>query len=235
MSMATGAGTVAGASASRMLDNVSPGGVSGIAAGALVVGGLIGHATTRTDGSRRVSRRHASDYTLRPRSKDAARKSLEYQRLFGAAGAIGGAATLAYSLSTLSKTGSAGVALIGAGFLGWGAARLLKLHGAEDELPDALPEDTPAGESDMERSGYTSYGLFGETHRRPSRGYDVYGWPTGSPLAPSAPVINVQPLPTSVQPLPTSGPLLGDATRIAMSLPAGQPSLVDRLSNQQPG
>ncbi len=216
-----------------MLDRMSPGGVVGIAAGALVVGGLFGAMTTRTDGSRRIHRRHGTDYTIRPKSKEAAHKSLQFQRFTGAAGAIGGAATLAYSLSTLSKSGSAGVAVIGAGLLGWGAARLLKLQGAEDHLPVNLPDETPAGQADMERPAHTAYGLFGETWSQPPRGYDVYGYAANSPLSQAPPPSLVQPLPTRVQPLPTDGPLLGDATRIAWSLPAGQSSLADRIATQQ--
>jgi hypothetical protein len=145
---------------------LSTGAKLGLAAGALAIGVTFGHLTTRTDGSRRINKKYGPSYTLEPQSKDAARKSLNFQRAIGGAGAVLGVGALAWGLKGMgSAGGGAGIAIAGVGLLGFGATRLLKLRGAEDSIDEHLPEHTPAGKTDM-RSVDSSYS---------GRGFDAQG------------------------------------------------------------
>ena len=155
---------------------MAAGAIAGVAAGAAL--GTMG----RDDGTRRVHRRYASDYTLRPRSKEAARDSKRLQ-IFQSIGAIGiGVVVGVGALATKGRgwdLGNVGMAAVGAGLIGHGASSAWKLRDLDDGIDPGLPEHTPDGEADMVRTDpfYPAYGL---RPIRAGRGYSVLGFPTGA-------------------------------------------------------
>lgn len=202
MTVARNLGGAAGR-APTFLDRLPSGGVIGLAAGAAVVGGLYGAGTARTDGSRRVRPTRDADYTLRPESQEAARASIQLQRLWGGGIGLLGGVALGSSLMRLPKGGSALSALAGAGMLGWGVGRLMRLHGAEATVDPALPEKTPAGRSDMVRTdSERRYNVFtgGTSRTYDGTGYNIYGFSTSPGLLESLSAPHVEEVPAFTTP-----------------------------------
>lgn len=142
----------------------------GVSAGALVIGGVVSALTTHVDGTRDVRSRHSNDYQLQPTSREAAKKSIDFQRTMGGLSIVGG--------GILAGVGSLGImgrvrpelAIMGAALTGAGIGRLLRLIGAEDKIPKDLPEATAAGQPEMRRrnimawandgAGYSASGIY---------------------------------------------------------------------------
>ncbi|MCW2974163.1 MAG: hypothetical protein JWN72_2436 [Thermoleophilia bacterium] len=136
---------------------VSPAAAPLLTAGAVVVGGLLGYAATRTDGSQYISHDYGPDVVITPRSQDAARSSLVRQRVFGGITIAAGAAL---SLASVLRPGlGTRTAIAGAGMAAFGIGKLIKLDGAEAKLSKALPEHTPIGTPSYDRDyrGWGSY------------------------------------------------------------------------------
>jgi len=155
-----------------MLRNVEKIPISGatalvVGAVAAVGGGLVGAASTQADGTRNVRRKYDGEYQLRPTSKDAAKSSINTQRMLGGGAAVIGAGTLGFQLFSSSGAGLAGT-LLGGALLGIGIGKIFKLSGAEDRIDASLPEHTPAGQSDMTRHNKYSY-------QNEGAGYNAHG------------------------------------------------------------
>ena len=121
--------------------------------GIVGAGAVIGSVTTSTDGSQRVHRRYAADYTLRPTSKDAALESIDSRQSFGAFTMLGGAALLGFGLLRPGSAHSWKAVIGGAAVLGASIGRHQRLEQAREEVRSGtLPQQTPAGRAGMERS-----------------------------------------------------------------------------------
>lgn len=141
-----------------------------VAAGAAAVGGVVSAATTHRDGVRNVKKEHDGEYQLRPSSKEAARASLEFQRLLGGGGALVGGALL--GVQVLSGRATLPMTLAGGMLLGGGIAKVAKLAGAEAEIDPNLPERTPEGQPDMTRHNKHMY-------QQEGAGYNALGFYQG--------------------------------------------------------
>jgi hypothetical protein len=153
-----------------VLSGASVGSTLAMSAGGLVVGGLLGAATTHTDGTRDVHRRYANDYQLQPTSQDAARKSIHFQRVMSGIGLVAGTAMAGFGL--LKGRIDPGLAIAGSAVVGGSAARLMRLSGAEDHLSKALPEHTAPGQAEMRRRNIMGWASDGA-------GYSAGGWYQG--------------------------------------------------------
>lgn len=136
----------------NVLKNVPPAGIAALAIGVGIASGLVMHSSTSRDGTRFVHRRYAPDYDLVPTSRVTALESLQYQR-------VGSGALIAVG-SLLAMVGGANLArhgaltLVGAMTLGAGIGQLMKLDGAERDIPKTLPKTTPVGESPYRHQTY---------------------------------------------------------------------------------
>ncbi len=138
-----------------------------VAGGSAVVAGLIAAATTQQDGTRNVRRKYDGEYQLRPTSKDAAKASIDLQRFMGGTAIVGGTAVLGFQALTSPGLGGA---ILGGALLGGGIGKLIRLSGAEEQIDEALPDHTAAGQPDMTRhnkhmyqqegAGYNAYGVY---------------------------------------------------------------------------